>query len=66
MFTACLIEGSKWDAERGRMPADTDGDGLVTMSEAYYYIRTYGHGGMENINILLYPENSTQILWGRK
>ena len=57
-FTRTLIRGS--DPET--LPADRNGDGMISLAEAYYYTRehTWEIGNVP----VVYPENGQAILWG--
>lgn len=62
-FTKRLTTGSTTDKTKGYMPADRDRDGAVSMMEAYYYVRSFSGDHDSGSTPMVYPENSSCILW---
>ena len=68
IFAYGLCYGSGWNlatnAGRG-MAADSDGDGVITLNEAYSYARYKAQQSNPGQTAQVYPANSTMVVWAR-
>lgn len=68
LFTYSLCYGSGWNMATNvtrSLSADVDGDGEITLFEAYAYARSKAQQSNPNQTAQVYPDNSTLVIWGK-
>lgn len=68
LFTYNLCTGSGWNMATGKygsLYADSDGDGAITLYEAYSYARYKTLQSNPGQTAQMYPSNSSMIIWAK-
>ena len=68
IFAYSLCYGSGWNLATGSgrgMAADSDGDGVITLNEAYSYARYKAKQSNPGQTAQVYPANSTMVVWAK-
>ncbi len=69
LFTYGLSYGSGWDMGRNRaiatLYADTNGNGEITLYEAYRYAKAAAQKQNPDQTAQIYPDNSGLVIWGK-
>lgn len=68
IFAYSMCYGSGWNmatsSSRG-LEADSDGDGVITLNEAYSYARYKAQQSNPGQTAQVYPANSTMVIWAK-
>lgn len=68
LFTYALTQGSGWNMATNRvlsLSADSDGNGEITLHEAYSYARYQAQNSNKNQTAQVYPANSSMVIWAK-
>lgn len=68
IFAYSMCYGSGWNMATGAtrsMTADADGDGVITLYEAYSYARYKAQQSNPGQTAQVYPANSTMVVWSK-
>ena len=68
IFAYSICYGSGWNMATNAstsMAADSDGDGVITLYEAYSYARYKAQQSNPGQTAQVYPANSTMVLWAK-
>ena len=68
IFAYSLCYGSGWNLATGSgrgLAADYDGDGVITLNEAYSYARYKAKQSNPGQTAQVYPANSTMVVWAK-
>ncbi len=68
LFTYTLTQGSGWNMATNRvrsLSADSDGNGEITLHEAYSYARYKAQQSNPNQTAQVYPSGSNMVVWAK-
>lgn len=68
IFAYSMCYGSGWNMATNStraLAADSDGDGVITLNEAYSYARYKAQQSNPNQTAQVYPANSTMVIWAK-
>ncbi len=68
LFTYTLTQGSGWNMATNRvrsLSADSDGNGEITLHEAYSYARYKAQQSNPNQTAQVYPSGSSMVVWAK-
>ena len=68
IFAYSMCYGSGWNMATNTtlsMAADSDGDGVITLNEAYSYARYKAQQSNPDQTAQVYPANSTMVVWAK-
>lgn len=69
LFTYAMCHGSGWNTATNSaisaLNADTDGNGEITLYEAYVYAKVKARQTNPNQTAQMYPDNSAMVVWAK-
>ena len=68
LFTYSMCYGNGWNMATNAsrtLTADSDGDGVITLNEAYSYARYKAQQSNPNQTAQVYPANSSMVVWAK-
>ena len=68
LFTYMLTQGSGWNMATNKvrsLSADSDGNGEITLHEAYSYARYKALNSNPDQTAQVYPSNSSMVIWAK-